>query len=91
MENYRNTPPSDSQNPAKIPEDWKTAAADTTIFPLGSVLYIPELRDTPSGGVFVVEDIGGVIMGRKIDIYLDSIREALQNRKIVSRVFVWRD
>lgn len=75
----------------KIPEDWKTAAADTTIFPLGSVLYIPELRDTPSGGVFVVEDIGGVIKGRKIDIYLNSIREALQNRKIVSRVFVWRD
>ncbi|PLV56698.1 peptidoglycan DD-metalloendopeptidase family protein [Thermotoga sp. SG1] len=75
----------------KIPKEWQTAAADTSVFPIGSVLYIPELRDTPSGGVFVVEDIGGVIKGRKIDIYLDSIREALHNRKIVSRVFVWRD
>ncbi|ACM22273.1 peptidoglycan DD-metalloendopeptidase family protein [Thermotoga neapolitana] len=75
----------------KIPKEWQTAAADTSVFPIGSVLYIPELRDAPNGGVFVVEDIGGVIKGRKIDIYLDSIREALHNRKIVSRVFVWRD
>ncbi|MCD6550885.1 3D domain-containing protein [Thermotoga sp.] len=75
----------------KIPEEWRTVAADTTIFPLGSVLYIPELRNTPSGGIFVVEDIGGVIKGKKIDVYLDSIREALHNRKITSRVFVWRD
>jgi len=75
----------------KIPEEWKTAAADTTIFPLGSIIYIPELKESPYGGVFVVEDIGGVIKGRKIDVYLGSIREALYNRKIVSRVFVWRD
>ncbi|PLV59283.1 3D domain-containing protein [Thermotoga sp. KOL6] len=75
----------------KIPEEWRTVAADTTIFPLGTIVYIPALRDSPSGGVFVVEDIGGVIKGRKIDVYLDSIREALHNRKIVSKVFVWRD
>ncbi len=72
----------------KIPKPWKTIAADPAIIPIGSIVYIPDFRDKPNGGVFVVEDIGAVIKGKKIDIYMDSVLEALRNRKFKTKVFV---
>jgi len=74
----------------KIPKLWKTIAADPTIIPIGSIVYIPDFRDKPNGGIFVVEDIGAVIKGKKIDIYMDSVLEALHNRRFKTRVFILR-
>lgn len=75
----------------KIPRPWKTIAADPAIIPIGSIVYIPDFRDKPNGGVFVVEDIGAVIKGKKIDIYMDSVLEALHNRKFKTKVFILRN
>ncbi|MDN5342386.1 MAG: hypothetical protein PWP28_1261 [Oceanotoga sp.] len=60
----------------KKPENWRTIAADPEELPLGTVVYIPELKDMPNNGFFVVEDTGGKIKGNKIDIYVNDVRKA---------------
>lgn len=51
------------------------AAADPRVLPLGSVVRVSH-PDGRSIGVFVVMDTGGAVRGNKIDIYMDSCREA---------------
>ena len=46
-----------------------TIAADTSVLPFGTEVYIDGKR-------YVVEDRGGAIKGNKIDIYFDSHTEA---------------
>ncbi|MCR8843783.1 3D domain-containing protein [Paenibacillus sp. SC116] len=46
-----------------------TIAADLGIFPLGSILYIPDY------GYGIVADIGGKIKGRHIDLYFDTTKQ----------------
>lgn len=48
---------------------YSTIAADLSVFPLGTILYIPDY------GYGVVADIGGAIKGNKIDLYFDTIDE----------------
>lgn len=51
------------------------AAGDPRVLPLGSVVRVSR----PSGeliGIFVIMDTGGAIHGNKIDLYVDSCREA---------------
>ena len=51
------------------------AAGDPSVLPLGSVVRVSR----PSGeliGIFVIMDTGGAIRGNKIDLYVDSCREA---------------
>ena len=51
------------------------AAGDPRVLPLGSVVRVSR----PSGeliGLFVIMDTGGAIRGNKIDLYVDSCREA---------------
>jgi len=51
-------------------------ATDPSVIPLGSVARVSH----PDGrliGLFVAMDTGGAIRGNKIDLYLDSCREAL--------------
>jgi len=51
------------------------AAADPRVIPLGSVVRVSHPDGRPIG-VFVVMDTGGAVRGNKIDIYMDSCREA---------------
>src|SRR5690625_3426883 len=54
----------------KVKRDlYSTIAADLSIFPLGTILYIPNY------GYGVVTDIGGAIKGNKIDLYFDTVEE----------------
>lgn len=46
-----------------------TIAADPSIFPIGSLLYIPGY------GYGVVADTGGAIKGNKIDLYFETIED----------------
>ncbi len=60
-----------------------TIAADTSIFPFGTVMYVPGY------GYGVVEDRGGAIQGYKLDLYFSTHRQALEwgrQRKVVK---VW--
>ena len=49
-----------------------TIAADTRLFPYGTIIQIPGY------GWGRVEDIGGAIKGRHIDLFFDSHQEALE-------------
>lgn len=52
----------------KVKRDlYSTIAADLNVFPLGTILYIPDY------GYGVVADIGGAIKGNKIDLYFDTV------------------
>ena len=43
------------------------------MIPYGSRVYIPKFKKT-----FIAEDCGGAIVGNRIDIYVNSEREARQ-------------
>lgn len=60
----------------KIPTTWETIAADPEVLPLGTIVYIPELKELPNGGFFIVEDTGGKVIGKRIDIYVNDVRLA---------------
>jgi len=60
----------------EIPKNYYTIAADPNVLNLGTVVYIPELKDMPNNGFFVVEDTGGKILGNRIDIYVNDVRLA---------------
>lgn len=47
-------------------------------YPLGTVMYIPELSNTQSGGWYEVEDRGGAISNSRLDIFFDTHEEAIQ-------------
>lgn len=46
---------------------YSTIAADPTVFPFGTILYIPNY------GYGVVADIGSAITGNKIDLYYETV------------------
>ena len=54
----------------KVKRDlYSTIAADTSLFPIGSVLFIPEY------GFGVVADTGSAITGKRIDLYYDTVND----------------
>ena len=61
---------------AKVKE-WYTVAAGKS-YPMGTIIYIPALKDKPNGGWFVVQDRGGAIKDNKLDIYMGTYNECIQ-------------
>ena len=57
-------------------KEWYSVAADPALLPPGTMVYLPQLRSTPSRGLFVVEDVGSAIRSKKLDVYIRDIREA---------------
>lgn len=60
-----------------------TIAADTSKYPMGTVMYIPGY------GYGTVEDRGGAIKGDHIDLYFKSHKAALKWGKQQKQVQVW--
>lgn len=56
---------------------WYTIAAGKT-YPIGTIIYIPALKDKPNGGWFIVQDRGGAISNNKLDIYMGAHSQAIQ-------------
>ena len=56
---------------------WYTVAAGNG-YPMGTVIYIPALKNKPNGGWFVVQDRGGAITNNKLDIYMSTYNECIQ-------------
>lgn len=48
---------------------YSTIAADPTVFPLGTILYIPNY------GYGIVADTGSAIKGNKIDLYYETVED----------------
>jgi len=61
-----------------------TIAADTSIFPFGTIMYVPGY------GYGIVEDRGGDIKGRRIDLYFTRHSKALAWGRVKKRVLVWK-
>ena len=61
---------------AKV-KSWYTVAAGKA-YPMGTVIYIPALKNKPNGGWFVVQDRGGAIKNHKLDIYMSTYNECIQ-------------
>lgn len=53
-----------------IPSQLRTVAVDPSVIPLGSLVRISGI------GVFIAEDTGSAIKGRKVDIFVDSLDQA---------------
>lgn len=53
--------------------EGRTIAVDPRRIPLGSRVYIHELRETR-----YAEDTGGAIRGNRIDMFMDDLSQALQ-------------
>ncbi len=68
-------------------KEWYSVAADPELFEKGTMIYIPELKGTPSNGLFVVEDEGSAIKGNAIDVYIRDLTLAslLQTQSVVYR------
>ena len=58
-------------------KSWYTVAAGKA-YPMGTIIYIPALKNKPNGGWFVVQDRGGAIKNNKLDIYMSTYNECIQ-------------
>ncbi len=65
-----------------VPTNFQTIAADPKVLPLGTVVYIPKYTDMPNNGFFVVEDTGGKIIGNRIDVYINDVRQAFTTEDV---------
>jgi 3D (Asp-Asp-Asp) domain-containing protein len=67
----------------------RTVAVDTTVIPLGTPIYIPEMRGVPRpdgtehDGCFVAEDRGLKVVGRHLDIFTGDPALTAQWNRIV--------
>ena len=67
---------------------WYTVAAGRG-YAMGTVIYIPALKDKPNGGWFVVQDRGGAISNSKLDVYMGSHSAALQYGRKTLEAYVY--
>lgn len=61
-----------------------TIAADTSLFPFGTVMFVPGY------GYGKVEDRGGGIKGYRVDLYFRSHSQALKWGRATKKVTVWK-
>jgi len=64
-----------------VAEQGVTVAADTSVLPFGTVLLIDDHE-------YTVQDRGGAINGKRIDIYFDSHEEALRFGVQYQEIFI---
>ncbi|MBT1247926.1 MULTISPECIES: 3D domain-containing protein [unclassified Thermosipho (in: thermotogales)] len=70
----------------KVAREWITAAIDPTLIPLGSYIYIPQLKK-----LLVAEDTGSLIQGKRIDIYIEDVNIARKNSVKDFDVFILKN
>jgi 3D (Asp-Asp-Asp) domain-containing protein len=61
-----------------------TIAADTSVFPFGTVMYVPGY------GYGRVEDRGRDIKGYRIDLYFRSHSDAMKWGQVMKKVTLWK-
>ncbi|QTA37897.1 LysM peptidoglycan-binding domain-containing protein [Thermosipho ferrireducens] len=70
-----------------VPKEWYTVAVDPTVIPLGSLVYIPMLKKL----LFVAEDTGSAIKGKRLDIYIEDVRIARINSTRPFEVYILKN
>jgi hypothetical protein len=61
----------------KIAKQGRTISADIRTIPMGCKVKLEFPNKPQYNGTYIVEDVGGAIKGRKIDLYLDSYDDAI--------------
>ncbi len=56
---------------------WYTLASGS-VYPIGTIIYIPYFKDKPNEGWFIVQDRGGAISSNKLDVYMGTHSQAIQ-------------
>lgn len=59
-----------------IASSWYTVAAGKG-YPAGTIIYIPYFANKPNGGWFVVQDTGGAITNKHLDVWMSSMSECI--------------
>jgi 3D (Asp-Asp-Asp) domain-containing protein len=77
------TRPGSRTKAGTLPVAGFTVAADPAVLPLGSIVQVEGLA-----GERQVHDIGGVVRGRHLDVFMGSCREARQFGRQLRRVRV---
>lgn len=67
-----------------VPQLNYTVAVDPEVIPLGSIIVI-------DGVDYVAEDIGGLVKGKVVDIYVESTESALEYGRQEHEVFIKRN
>jgi 3D (Asp-Asp-Asp) domain-containing protein len=68
----------------------KTIAADPTVLPMGSRIRLTRLG-RPYDGIYIVNDTGARIRGRRIDLYIRDCDEAVRFGRRSAMVSLLRD
>lgn len=55
---------------------WYTVAAGPA-YPAGTIIYIPYFANKPNGGWFVVQDTGGAITNKHLDVWMSTMGECI--------------
>lgn len=63
-------------------EEGRTIAADWNVLPVGTVVYIDGI------GERVVEDTGGAIVDKSIDVYVENVETALKGGRHMADVWI---
>jgi 3D (Asp-Asp-Asp) domain-containing protein len=64
------------------PKINRTVAVDTSVIPYNTILYIKGY------GIYIAEDSGADIKGKRLDIFLNSKEECIKNGRIKSDVYI---
>lgn len=65
------------------PTPYHTLAVDPKVIPYGSKVYIPEFNK-----IFIAEDCGSAIKGKKVDIYLPTKDDCLKFGRKNLKIFI---
>ena len=64
------------------PKINRTIAVDPAIIPYNTILYVKGY------GIYIAEDSGAHIKGKRLDIFLDNKEECIKNGRIKSDVYI---
>lgn len=67
------------------PKAGRTVAVDKNVIPLGTMIYVEGY------GLFVAEDTGGDIKGKRLDVFVDTKDEAIKLGRKSAKVYLLDD
>ena len=67
------------------PKAGRTVAVDKNVIPLGTMIYVEGY------GLYVAEDTGGDIKGKRLDVFVDTKEEAIKLGRKTAKVYLLDD
>lgn len=64
------------------PQPDRTVATDPKVIPYGSIIYVDGY------GAFIAEDTGADIKNNRLDIFVDTTKEAIEKGRVKAKVYI---